>query len=87
MKLKTITYAVAIALAASAFVLGSPATSEAKGKKKVAAPPPQPLLCLYTYAPVCGSLKGHKFTYANTCAAYKDGATVVSSKPCPAKKK
>jgi hypothetical protein len=35
---------------------------------------------------VCGSLKGHKFTYANKCAAWKDGAKIVSNKACPVKK-
>ena len=52
-----------------------------------AAPPPQPQLCLYeATSPVCGSLKGHKFTYANSCAAWKDGASIVSRKACPVKK-
>ncbi len=35
---------------------------------------------------MCGSLRGHKFTYANSCAAWKDGATIVSQKACPVKK-
>jgi hypothetical protein len=87
MKLKNFAYAALVGVAAVAFVLGSATTGEAKGKKKKAAPPPpQPQICSLEYAPVCGSLKSHKFTYANACFAYKDGATIVSNKACPAKK-
>ena len=88
MKLKTIGYAAIIAVTALAFAIGSATTSEAaKRKKKAAAPPPQPQVCMWQQAsPVCGSLKGQKFTYANSCAAYKDGASVVSNKACPVKK-
>ncbi len=87
MKLKTIAYAALIVAGAFALGLGSATTGQAKGKKKAAAPPPQPMVCLYE-APgaVCGSLRGHKFTYANTCSAYKDGATIVSKGACSAKK-
>jgi hypothetical protein len=87
MKLRTFGYALFIAVAAVAFAIGSASTGEAKGKKKAAAAPPaQPMPCLYAPpAPVCGSLKGHKFSYANSCAAYKDGATIVSQKACPMK--
>ena len=45
MKLKTIAYAAFIAVAAGAFVIGSGGRSEAKGKKKMAAPPPDPGPC------------------------------------------
>jgi len=88
MKLRTIGYAMIVVVAAVAMAIGSASTSEAKGKKKkaAAAPPPQPQICLMEYAPVCGSLKGHKFTYANACSAYKDGASIVSNKACPVKK-
>jgi hypothetical protein len=86
MKLKNFAYAALVAAAAVAFVLGSATTGEAKHRKKAAAPPPQPQICILEYAPVCGSLKGHKFTYANACSAYKDGATIVSKKACYAKK-
>ena len=88
MKLKTIGYALIIAVAAVALAIGSATTGEAKGKKKkaAAAPPAQPQICLYeANAPVCGSLKGQKFTYANACAAYKDGASIVSKKACAVK--
>jgi hypothetical protein len=87
MKLKTIGYALIITVAAVALAIGSATTGEAKGKKKAAAtPPPQPQICLYeATTPVCGSLKGQKFTYANACAAYKDGASVVSKKACSVK--
>jgi hypothetical protein len=85
--LKNFAYAALVAAAACAFTLGSATTGEAKAKKKMAAPPPQPMVCLYE-APgaVCGSLKGHRFTYANACSAYKDGATIVSKGACKAKK-
>ena len=88
MKLKTIGYALIITVAAVALAIGSATTGEAKGKKKAAAaPPPQPQICLYeATTPVCGSLKGQKFTYANACAAYKDGASIVSNKACAVKK-
>ena len=88
MKLRTIGYALIVAVAAVALAIGSATTGEAKGKKKkVAAPPPQPQICFYqAVAPVCGSLKGQKFTYANSCAAWKDGATIVANHACPVKK-
>jgi hypothetical protein len=88
MMLKNFAYATLIVATAVAFALGSATPGEAKAKKKMAAPPPaQPMPCLYE-APgaVCGSLKGHKFTYANSCAAYKDGASIVSKGTCSAKK-
>jgi hypothetical protein len=85
MKLKNIGYAVVIAATAAAFVIGSAMPSEAKGKKKEAAPPPA--TCWFTaYKPVCGSKGGMKFTYANSCYAAKDGAKVTSWKACPAPK-
>ncbi len=88
MKLKTIAYAALVVAAAFAFALGSATTGEAKAKKKKAAAPPpaQPMWCFNEVKPVCGELRGHKFTYANTCSAYKDGAKVVSSKACSVKK-
>ena len=87
MKMKTIGYAAIVAVAAVALSIGSATTSEAAKKKKAAAaPPPQPQVCVWQQmSPVCGSLKGQKFTYANSCAAYKDGASVVSNKACPTK--
>jgi len=86
MKLKTIAYATLLAVAAVTFTLGSATTGQAKSKKKVAAPPPEPMWCFQEPKPVCGSLRGHKFTYANECSAYKDGATIVSWKACAAPK-
>jgi hypothetical protein len=86
MKLKTIAFAALVVAGAFAFALGSATTGQAK-VKKMAPPPPQPMLCLYE-APgaVCGSLRGHRFTYANSCSAYKDGAKIVSKGACSAKK-
>src|ERR1700688_4403544 len=85
MKLKNIGYAVVIAATAAAFVIGSIGPSEAKHKKKEAAP--APATCwLIAPAPVCGA-RGHmKFTYINACYAAKDGATSVSPGPCKAAK-
>jgi hypothetical protein len=82
MKLKTIAYAVFIAAAAGAFVIGSGGTSEAKAKKMAAAPP-HPGPCFESSAPVCGVKGGMKFTYANSCYASKDGAKVISQRACP----
>jgi len=88
MKLRTIGYALIVGAAVVALSIGSATTSEAKRhhKKKVSPPPAQPQICLAEYAPVCGSLRGHKFTYANACSAWKDGASIVSRKACPVKK-
>ena len=87
MTLKKFAFAALIAAGAAALALGSATPGLAKGKKKAAAPPPSHAeVCLPFYGPVCGSLKGQKFTYANTCAAEKDGATVVSNKACAVKK-
>ncbi|HXX26506.1 MAG TPA: hypothetical protein VEJ40_07610 [Pseudolabrys sp.] len=84
MKFRTIAYVAVIA--AGAFALASATPGLAKGKKKAAAAPmSHPEVCLNTYEPVCGSLKGQKFTYANACSAEKDGAKVVSSKACSEK--
>ena len=85
MNLKTIAYASMIVAGAATFALGSATPGLAKGKKAAAAPPTHPEVCMNVYQPVCGSLKGQKFTYANACAAEKDGATVVSQKACAAK--
>jgi len=86
MKLKTIAYAAFIAVAAGAFVIGSGGASEAKGKKKMAAPPPEPGPCFVIGGPVCGAKGGMTFNYANACYAAKDGASVVSKGACkPAK--
>ena len=87
MKFRTIGYALLIGAAAVALSIGA-ADAKYRHKKKAGAPPqPQPQICLYeATSPVCGSLKGHKFTYANRCAAWKDGATIVSWKACPVKK-
>ena len=85
MKLRNLGYAAFIAAAGAAFAIGSGGPSEAKAKKMMA-PPPHPGLCLELYAPVCGVKGGMKFTYANSCYAAKDGASIVSEKACPAKK-
>ncbi|MEP7029550.1 MAG: hypothetical protein ABI830_01310 [Pseudolabrys sp.] len=82
MKLKNIAYAGLVLVATTAFVLGSAGVSEAKGKKKVAGPPPQKAFCFALYKPVCAVKGGMKFTYANACYAHADGAKVVSQKAC-----
>jgi hypothetical protein len=86
MKLRNIGYAVIVAVATGALVLGTAGSSEAKGKKKMAeAPKPTPV-CIVPYAPVCATKGGAKYTYANSCIAGNDGATVVSNQACPAPK-
>lgn len=87
MKIKSLGYAVLIAVAAAAVVIGSAGTGEAKSKKKTAAPPPPPpIICTLEYKPVCATKGGLKFTYSNACWAAKDGAKVVSQGACKAKK-
>jgi hypothetical protein len=87
MKLKNIGYAVVVGATALMFVLGSAATGEAKGKKKAAAPAPQPATCWFTAkAPVCAAKGKLKFTYINSCYASKDGAKVASKSACKAPK-
>jgi hypothetical protein len=86
MKLRNIGYATFIAATAATLLIGSVGASDAKSKKKMTAPPPQPGPCFEVYAPVCGAKGGMKFTYANSCFAEKDGASVVSHGACPVKK-
>lgn len=83
--LKKFGYAALVAAVTFAFALGASSSSEAKGKK-MAAPPAQPQPCLNSVEPVCGSLRGQHFAYANACSAYKDGATVVSKGACKVQK-
>ena len=71
-------------IATAVFVLGTSGASEAKGKKKAAAP--VPAICWGTQKPVCAVKGGLKFTYASACYAAKDGAKVTSNKACPVKK-
>ena len=85
MKLRNLGYAAFIAATAAAFAIGSGGPSEAKAKK-MTAPPPHAGPCIMPSQPVCGVKGGMKFTYANSCYAAKDGATIVSEKACPAKK-
>lgn len=88
MKLRTIGYALLIAVTAVAVSIGSATTGEAKGKKKAAAaaPPPMTAWCPFTAAqPVCAVKGKQKFTYNDACFAAKDGAKVVSNKACAVK--
>jgi hypothetical protein len=84
MKLKNLGYAALMIVSATAFVLGTAGSSEAK-KKAAAAPPPPPGPCFTAEKPVCATKGGLKFTYASACIAVKDGAGVVSDKACPVK--
>jgi hypothetical protein len=86
MKLKNIGYAAFIAAATLAFAIGSAGPSQAKGKKKMAAPPPQPVICFNMGTPVCATKAGNKYTFANACWAAREGAKVVANKACPAPK-
>lgn len=86
MKLRNIAYAGVIALASAVMVLGTAGTSEAKGKKKVAAAPQSPaVFCFHLNKPVCAAKGGLNFTYSNACWASKDGAKVVSEGACKPK--
>ena len=83
MKLKNIGYTALVAAVAAAFVIGSAATGEAKGKKKTAAVTPPPVFCVPgDNKPVCAIKGGMKFTYADACFAKHDGAKVVSQGAC-----
>lgn len=86
MYLKKLGYCTAVAIAAVGLVLGSAGSSEAKSKKKAAAPAAVGGICIGSYKPVCAVKGGMKFTYANGCYAVNDGAKVVSDKACPVKK-
>ena len=82
MRLRNVAYAVTIAVAGAALVLGTADSSEAKGKKKMAAPPAPDAVCIGPQAVVCGVKGGQKFTYFNTCYAVKDGAKVIGTGAC-----
>jgi hypothetical protein len=84
MNLKTFGYVAFIAAAATAFIIGSGEPTLAAKKKKAMAP--EPTVCSGIYKPVCGVRGGHKFTYANSCFAAKDGAKVVAQHACTVKK-
>jgi hypothetical protein len=84
MKLRNFGYVAIAALVAVAFAIGSAVPSEAKDKKKVAAPQPQPA-CWFSDKKVCAVKAGKKVTYQNACYAGNDGAKLVSDKACPEK--
>ena len=84
--LRKLGYAAIVAITAAAFAVGSAATADAKGKKKMAEPTPTPPACqLAPDKPVCGKKGGMSFTYKNACYAQRDGATVAYDKACPTK--
>lgn len=80
MTLKKLAYAALAAAAAAAFVLGTPATGQAKAASK--AEVPDPPACLFWHKKVCGLKGGHKFTYESPCFAAKDGAKVIAQRAC-----
>jgi hypothetical protein len=86
MKFKHIGYAAFIAATAAAIAIGSAGPSQAKGKKKMAAAPPQPVICFNMGTPVCATKAGAKYTFANACWAAREGAKVIANKACPAPK-
>lgn len=86
MKFKHIGYAAFIVATAAAIAIGSATPSQAKSKKKMAAPPPQPVICFNMGAPVCATKAGAKYTFANACWAAREGAKVIANKACPAPK-
>jgi hypothetical protein len=74
-------------LVAAALVFGTTGSSEAKGKKKEAAPQQTAFCMTAPPAPVCGVRGGQKFDYANSCYAVVDGAKVSRAGGCKAAKK
>ena len=87
MKIKNLTYAALVGVAAVAIVIGSAVPSEAAKKKKAAAAPPPPPACWGT-APgsVCATKGGQKFTYFNSCYAAMDQAKSATPGACKAAK-
>ncbi|MGH6664750.1 MAG: hypothetical protein ACREB2_07575 [Pseudolabrys sp.] len=85
MKLKNIGYAALLAATATALLIGSAATGEAKAKKKMEPAAAPPVICVPGNGdkPVCAIKGGMKFTYADACFAAHDGAKVISNKACP----
>ena len=83
MSFKTI---VPASLIAAALVFGMTGASDAKGKKKAAAPQQTAFCMTAVPAPVCGVRGGQKFTYANSCYAVTDGAKVSRAGACKAGK-
>jgi len=83
MKFMNTGYAAFIAATAVAIAIGSAGPSQARHKKKMAAPPPKPVLCFNMGTPVCATRGGNKYTYANACWAASEGAKVISNKACP----
>ena len=86
MKLKNLGYAALMTVATAAFVLGTAGSSEAAKKKGAAAPQQAPACWFTARQPVCATKGGMKFTYANSCYAGNDGASVTAQKACPAPK-
>jgi hypothetical protein len=74
-------------LIAVALVFGTTGASEAKGKKKEAAPQQTAFCMTAVPAPVCATRGGAKFDYANSCYAVTDGAKVSRAGACKAAKK
>ncbi len=83
--MKKFVTAASVAAIAAAVLVFSAGVSEAKGKKKEAAPAKSPI-CMQNYAPVCATKGGMKFTYANACFAANDGATKIKAGACKTSK-
>jgi hypothetical protein len=84
MSFKTIAPATLVAVA---LVFGATGASDAKGKKKEAAPQQTAFCMTAVAAPVCATRGGAKFTYANSCYAVTDGAKASRAGACKAAKK
>jgi hypothetical protein len=82
MQAKTIAYALLIAVAA----VGTASPSFAAKKKAQTAAAEPTAFCFQAQNAVCATRGGQKYTYASTCFAQKDGATVVSQGACGAKR-
>ncbi len=77
-------YLAIISAISAALVFGTAGISQAKKKKEMAKAPEYEAMC-FGGTPVCAVKGGMKFTYASSCFAGNDGATVVSDKACPEK--
>ena len=81
MTLRNIAAHAAMAALAAAFMLGTTGSSEA-AKKKTAPKPAAPVVCPWVWAPVCGTVGGHRHTFSNARFAKQAGAKKITKGAC-----
>ncbi len=81
---KKCSYVAIVSAVSAAVIFGTAGISQAKKKKEMAMAPEYHAMCLGG-TPVCAMKGGMKFTYASSCFAGNDGATVVSDMACQEK--